>query len=417
MTSSTTPARSPLTGWLAVIAVTLGIFSIVTTEILPIGLLTSIGATFGISDGTAGLMMTMPGFLAAVAAPAVTVATGRFDRRLMVGGLMLVLASADFLAAVAPVFWVMVVSRVLVGLVIGAFWSIGSGLAARLVPAHQVARATSVIFSAVPLGSVLGVPAGTFIGDVLGWRAAFVVMGLLTAGVFAMLIVFVPRLPAVAVTRLNVLGEMVRGNRVRAGLLVTFLIVLAHFGTYTYVTPFLEDVTTVSPIQITIFLLVYGVAGIIGNFVAGSMAARDVRWTFGVCACLIALATVLLPVLGHWDTGAIVLLVVWGIAYGGVPVCSQTWFVKSFPQSTEAASVLFTSSFQASISMGALLGGVVVDSTSTSMVMVLGGVSATLAVLVVWSSGRSAEDTGRAGGLCDSHPDHRTATGWERADV
>jgi predicted MFS family arabinose efflux permease len=377
--------RSSLTGWLAVVAVTLGIFSIVTTEILPIGLLTSIGATFGISDGTAGLMMTMPGFLAAIAAPTVTVATGRFDRRLMLCGSILVLALADFLAAVTSAYWIMVVSRVLVGLVIGAFWSIAAGLAARLVPERQVARATSVIFSAVPLGSVLGVPAGTFIGDLFGWRVAFVVMGIFTAGVAVMLLAFVPRLPAVEATRLTVLGNMLRDNMVRVGLLVTFLIVLAHFGAYTYVTPFLEDVTKVDPSQVTIFLLVYGVAGIAGNFLAGSMAARNVRRTFIICAGMIAVATFLLPVAGQGQLGVIVLLVVWGIAYGGVPVCSQTWFVRAFPQAPEAASVLFTSSFQATISLGALLGGVVVDSASTSMVMVLGGVSATLALSLLWT--------------------------------
>jgi predicted MFS family arabinose efflux permease len=232
---------------------------------------------------------------------------------------------------------------------------------------------------------VLGVPAGTFIGDLLGWRAAFVVMGIFTLGVAMMLLVFVPRLPAVESTRLNVLGNMLRNNMVRVGLLVTFLIVLAHFGAYTYVTPFLEDVTKVAPGQITIFLLVYGVAGIAGNFLAGSMAARNVRRTFIICAGMIAVATFLLPVAGQGELGAIVLLVVWGIAYGGVPVCSQTWFVKAFPQATEAASVLFTSSFQATISMGALLGGVVVDSASTSMVMVLGGVSATLALSLLWT--------------------------------
>ncbi|WP_425473863.1 MFS transporter [Saccharothrix saharensis] len=108
--------------WPAVLAVTAGIFSIVTTEILPIGLLTPIGAEFGVSTGTAGLMMTAPGLLAAVAAPVVTVATGRVDRRAMACGSVLVLAVADFLAAVASAYWVVVVSRVVVGFVIGAFW-------------------------------------------------------------------------------------------------------------------------------------------------------------------------------------------------------------------------------------------------------------------------------------------------------
>lgn len=383
--------RSPLIGWLAVVSVMMGIFSIVTTEILPIGLLTTIGATFGISDGTAGLMMFMPGILAAIAAPTMTAATAHVDRRTMLCLLMVVLAVADFLAAAATAYWVMMVSRVLVGLVIGAFWSIGAGLAARLVPEHQVGRATAVIFAAVPLGSVLGVPAGTFIGNLAGWRAAFVAMGVLTVVVFAALVAFLPSLPPETPTKLSVLRQVLRGVNTRVGLLVTFLVVMAHFGTYTYVTPFLEDVTHSTPGAITAYLLIYGAAGIVGNFVGGARVTGALRATFCTAAALIGAATLLLPLLGRADLGAITLLVVWGLAYGAVPVCSQTWFVQSSPNTPEAATVLFTSSFQATISLGALAGGLVVDRASTSVVMISGGVVAMLVLVAVWAFRKSGQ--------------------------
>ncbi|MGW6063131.1 MFS transporter [Streptomyces sp. NPDC055189] len=380
--TSSASARLLLGGWPAVIAVTLGIFSIVTTEILPIGLLTPIGDTFGISDGTAGLMMTLPGILAAVAAPTVTVTTGRVDRRRMLCALILLLALANFLAAIAPGYWLMLVSRVLVGVVIGAFWSMGSGLAARLVPEAQVGRATAVIFSAVPLGSVLGVPAGTWLAQLAGWRVVFVVMGVLTLTVLAALVVSVPPLPPEKVTRLTVLRDLLGKPRVRVGLAATFLIVTAHFGTYTYVTPFLAEVTHAGPRSITVFLLAYGVAGIAGNFLAGAWVRRELRRTFTLAASLVAAATLLLPVLGTGRPGALVLLLIWGAAYGAVPVCSQTWFVTAAPAAPEAASVLFTSSFQATFALGALAGGTVVDATSTTVVMVLGGTVAVLAATV-----------------------------------
>ncbi|GGW73000.1 MFS transporter [Streptomyces caelestis] len=377
------PPRSPLMGWLAVVSVMLGIFVIVTTEILPIGLLTSIGSSFTVSDGMAGLMMTMPGFLAAIAAPLVTVATARFDRRLMLCVFMLLLALANFLAAVAPDYWLVLTSRIMVGITIGGFWSIGAGLAERLVPPSSVGRATAVIFSAVPLGSVLGVPTGTLIGDLAGWRTAFTVMGVLTVGVLVMLLLFVPPLPPVQATRLGVLNGMFRSVNTRFALLLTFLVVLAHFGTYTYVTPFLEQVTHASGGLITTFLLLYGAAGILGNFLGGAWVARYPRTVFGLAAALIAAVTLLLPALGRWETGAVMLLIVWGIAYGAVPVASQTWFSKAAPHAPEAASVVFTASFQATISMGALAGGVILDRTSPSAVMLLGGCTAVLMVLAV----------------------------------
>lgn len=389
MSTATTTAEGPATtrpataGWPAVVSVMMGIFAIVTTEILPIGLLTSIGSGLTVSDGTAGLMMTMPGYLAAASAPTVTVAAARIDRRLLLCACMFLLASANLIAAAAPAYWAMLVSRVLVGVVIGGFWSIGAGLAGRLVPARSARRATAVIFSAVPLGSVVGVPLGTLVGDLAGWRAGFAVMGLLSAAVLVALAVLVPPLPAEGAARLTALRGMMRSAGARYALLVTALIVLAHFGAYTYVTPFLERVTDVPPGLITVFLLAYGAAGVLGNFLAGATLTRHPHATFGAAGGLIAFATLALPFLGRWDPGAIALLVLWGAGYGAVPVCSQAWFARSAPHAPEAASVLFTASFQATLSTGALLGGAVMDHTSPSTVMLLGGAAAIAMVALV----------------------------------
>ncbi|GAA1573770.1 MFS transporter [Kribbella hippodromi] len=372
----------PAVRWFGVGAVTLGIFAIVTTEILPIGLLTPIGADFALTPGRTGWLMTMPGLVAAVAAPVVTLATARLDRRLMLCALMVLLAAAGFLAAVAPVFWFELIARFLVGLTIGGFWSIGAGLAGRLVPERAATRATAVIFSAVPLGSVLGVPAGTFVGELVGWRTSFAALGVLAVIALVALRTTVQPLPPLQVTRASVLGKALRGSR--NALIVTCLVVTAHFATYTYVTPFLRDV--VRPELIGLFLLVYGAAGLIGNVVAGLYAGRRLISTFTTCAALIATATLLMPVVGRSTGGALLLLVVWGLGYGGVPVCSMSMFARATPESPEAATVWFTSSFQAVLSAGALLGGLVVDAWSVQVVMVAGGVCAVLAVAVLlWS--------------------------------
>ncbi|MFF3121472.1 MFS transporter [Streptomyces sp. NPDC057908] len=391
------PPPAPLRGRLAVVSVMLGIFSIVTTEILPIGLLTSIGSDFAVSDGTAGLMMTMPGLLAAVSAPLVTMATARVDRRVMLCAFMLLLALADFLTAAATDYRLVLVSRVMVGVTIGGFWSIGAGLAGRLVPPASAGRATAVIFSAVPLGSVLGVPAGTFIGGLAGWRTAFVVMGVLTVGVLALMLLVIPALPPTQVTRVSVLRTVLGRTDTRFALLLTFLIVLSHFSTYTYVTPFLEQVTRAEPALITVFLLVYGTAGIVGNFVGGSLVSRRPRTTICLAAGMIAAATALLPVLGRWEAGAVALLVVWGVAYGAVPVCSQAWFARAAPDAPEAASVLFTTSFQATLAIGALAGGAVLDHMSVSAVMLLGGATAALGVVVTVVTGTGSGRLGVRG--------------------
>ncbi|MFG3259162.1 MFS transporter [Streptomyces sp. NPDC048172] len=381
-------ATVPVPRWSAVVAVMVGIFAIVTTEILPVGLLTGIGGSFDVSDGRAGLMMAVPGVLAACAAPGVTVLTGRLDRRVMLCAFMALLAAANLIAACATSFPVMLASRVMVGVVIGGFWSIAAGVAARLVPERERARATAFVFAGVPLGSVLGVPLGTLLGDLAGWRTAFAVMGVVSVLVCAALAATVPRLPAGTATRAAVLLRTLRARPTRAALTVTFLVVLAHFGTYTYVTPFLEGVTGVGAGTVTALLLLYGAAGVAGNFAGGAAVARWPRAAFGIAAAGIGGVALLLPLVGRGLVGAAVLLLLWGAAYGAVPVCSQNWFSRGAGGAPEAAGVLFTAAFQATFALGAFAGGLVLDRTSLTTVLVCGGGVACLAAASVRAVGR-----------------------------
>jgi predicted MFS family arabinose efflux permease len=377
------PATPPANRWPAVVSIMAGIFAIVTAEILPIGLLLPIAAEFSVSPGVSGVMMTVPGLVAAVTAPLATVLTARADRRTMLMVWTALLAASNLICAVAGEFWMILAARVMVGVVIGGFWSIGAGLAGRLVETRHVSRATSTIFLAVPLGSVLGVPLGTFVADVAGWRAAFVGLTALSVAVLLALACTVPALATHEVTRVSVLGRLLRVRGVRVGLLITFLVVLAHFGTYTYVTAFLTEDTGIGLAAVSALLLLYGAAGLAGNAIAGATMGRSLRATFGCAAALIACATALLPVVGDHLAGAVVLLVLWGVGYGAVPACSQTWLARASNGADEAATVLFTSSFQATISIGALLGGVLVDGLSAAALMVAGGVVAGVAAIVV----------------------------------
>ncbi|WKX72582.1 MFS transporter [Streptomyces sp. XD-27] len=395
-TETTLAASSPdgaspqaRTAWLAVATVAVGIFAVVTTEMLPVGLLTSIGAALGTSDGTVGLALTVPGLVAAVAAPLLTVAVGRLDRRLVLCGLMGLLAAANLVSALAPAFPVLLAARVMVGVSIGGVWAIAGGLAARLVPERSAGAATSLIFSGVAVASVLGVPAGTLIGDLADWRAAFWTVCALALAVTVAMAVLLPPLPADRPVRLGEVPGLFRKAQLRAGLVTTGLLVVAHFGAYTYVRPVLEDVSGVGAGLISTLLLVYGVAGVAGNFLAGSAAHRDPRRTLMVLCALLAVAELLVPLLGRTTAGAAALLVLWGLAYGGVSVTTQNWMLRSAPEAREAASALFVGVFNLAISLGALLGGRVADHIALSGVMWCGGALAVLALLSAGVLGRA----------------------------
>ncbi|MER7650872.1 MULTISPECIES: MFS transporter [Streptomyces] len=370
-------------GWAAVGALAAATFTVVTSEMLPVGLLTPIGGALGVTDGTAGLTLTVTGVVAAVGAPVLTLAVGRADRRRVLCGLLAMLAAANLLAAWAPDFGVMVVARVLVGVGMGGVWALAAGLAVRLVEARSVAAATSLIFSGVAVASVLGVPAGTLIGQFGGWRAAFAVVAALSALVAVALAMLLPPLPAEGAVRLDGVLRLFRDARVRTGLIVVALLVGGHFAAYTYVRPVLEEVSGVGPGVISTLLLVYGAAGVAGNFVGGVGAGRSPRGTLLVISGVLAGAVLLVPLLGVGVPGAVALLAVWGLAYGGVSVSTQTWLMAVAPRAREAASALFVGVFNAAIALGAFGGGRAVDGWGLTGVLWLGGALAAGALVAV----------------------------------
>ncbi|MFJ9409079.1 MFS transporter [Streptomyces sp. NPDC101393] len=382
-------ARKRGGGLPAVGALAAATFTVVTSEMLPVGLLTPMGGELGISDGTAGLTLTATGLVAAVAAPLLTLLIGRRDRRLVLVALMGLLAVANLLAAYATDVVVLLAARVLVGLGMGGVWAIAAGLVVRLVPERRVASATALVFSGVAAASVLGVPAGTFIGELGGWRAAFVAMAAVCGVVAVALGVLLPPLPAAGAVRLGGVLGLFRGAAVRTGLLLVVLLVTGHFAAYTYVRPVLEDVSGAGAGQIGALLLAFGVAGMAGNFAAGAGAARTPRGTLLLICGVLAGAVLLVPLLGRGagTLGAAALVAVWGLAYGGVSVGTQTWLMAAAPGAREAASALFVAVFNGAIALGALAGGRAADGWGASGVMWLGGALA-LAALVTASVGR-----------------------------
>jgi predicted MFS family arabinose efflux permease len=155
--------RSALKSWLAVLAVALGAFVFVTSEFLPIGLLTQISAGLHVSDGIAGLMVTIPGLVATFAAPLMTIGAGRVDRRILMLGLTGLLVASNLTSALASNFAMMLAGRVMFGISVGGFWTIAVTLGSRLVPKPMMTRATAIIAAGISIATVLGVPAGTLI--------------------------------------------------------------------------------------------------------------------------------------------------------------------------------------------------------------------------------------------------------------
>jgi predicted MFS family arabinose efflux permease len=386
---SLSPAPAPKRGaWLAVLSIAVGAFALVTTEFLPVGLLPSIAAELGVTEGMAGLMVTIPGLMGALAAILVTVGIGKTDRRYAIWGLTGTLIVSNLIVALSHSFPLVLFGRALLGVGVGGFWAIGPALGTRLVPAESATKATSLIFAGVSVGTVAGVPAGALIGELVGWRMAFHAAGAVALLVLLTQMWLMPRLPVTQAMTFRQLPELLRIKKARLGLAVTLLIFIGQFAAYTYITPFLSQIAHLSAGTIGALLLTYGAAGFAGNLIGGWAVAQSVRKSLIATGLVLGLSAAALPLLGTGVIGATVLIIIWGLAFGMMPISVQTWIFQAAPHAMESGGAVFVATAQISLASGALVGGLSVDYMGVSSAMLVGGAFALAmaAVIFKWGS-------------------------------
>ncbi|MFG3224546.1 MFS transporter [Kitasatospora sp. NPDC048194] len=369
-----------------VIAVALTTFTVVSSEMMPVGLLTPMAKTFSVSDGITGLSLSVTGIVAAVVSPFVPALIGLRDRKWVLVAFMGLLSLGNALTAFAPSFPVLAAARILLGVSMGVVWGLAAGLGPRLADGPRVALATTLIFSGVSIASVLGVPLGTYLAAHLGWRAAFWALGLLGTAAAAALAVALPALPVRRRSSADGIVDALRNRGVAIGLAVTALVVLGHFTGYTYVRPVLELDAGMSAGAVAVALLAYGLAGVAGNFTIGPLAGRRTGAAVSVALAGIALATALLPFAAVSTRTVLLALVLWGFSYGGVSVSTQSWVRKAAPERVEASAALWAGVFNASIAVGALAGGLVIDGAGSRAVLFSASLVTLIALVIALGS-------------------------------
>lgn len=361
MNDNAQPAARARKPWPAVFSIAVSSFSLVSAEFLPVGLLNAMAADLGISVGTAGLLVAASGLLAAISAPALTILAGQRDRRQVLLALSLLLTLSNLLSMTATGLPAMLAARVLLGIAVGGFWSLGASTANRLAPAGSEARATSVVYAGISVGIVLGVPLGTLIGQELGWRNAFAAASVVSALAYAVQYVSLPTVTQATRISARQLFRLAARPAIMQALLITVLAKGTQFATYTYVEPYLSDVTAASGYFITLALLVYGGAGVIGSLLGGMGADRSLRGTLAVVLAAATSALALLCVAGSSSAVALFCLLVWGAAFGALPLCLQLWIMRLAGDELEGGAALFVTCVQSSIAIGSALGGQLVN--------------------------------------------------------
>ncbi|RWO51530.1 MFS transporter [Mesorhizobium sp.] len=377
--------------WGAVISLALGVFGLVTAEFLPASLLTPLAQDLGVTEGTAGQAVTATAVVGAIAAPTMAIVTKRLDRRLVMWGLTVLLILSNLLAAFASSLPVLLIARIMLGISLGGFWSMSAAMAMRLVPMRLMPRAMSIILTGVSVATVCAAPVGAYVGDIWGWRTAFMIAAVVGALALLVQIATLPKLPPAGVASFRTLLEVIKRPMIRVALLVVLLVASGHFAGFTYVRPFLEKVPALDIETISLVLLAYGIGGFFGNFAGGFMAERSLKTAVGLAPLLIAVAALLLLTIGASPAVAAVAVAAWGFAFGAVPVGLQTWLVRAAPDQAESAGGLMVATFQVAIALGAVFGGLLVDNAGVASAFAYCGIATVLAALAAFLLGpRSA---------------------------
>jgi predicted MFS family arabinose efflux permease len=385
-TTSSAPGDGPLAAppirtWLGVFSLALGAAVIVTTEFIPVGFLPNVATDLHVSLGTAGLMVLVPGLSAAIAAPLVIVGSGRLDRRRLVVALGFSVFVSNAIAFVAPDFPVILFSRVFLGVAIGGFWAVVPSLGFRLAGPEAGTRATSVVVAGLSAGTVIGLPAGQFFGNLIGWRPTFAAV----AGVALLIVIaqfaVLPGIPAVGRMTFTDLGRVFRVPLGRTILIAGGVATTGQFAASTFVTPFLLRNAHLSSGVVSVLFLGYGSAGIVGTLLGSAFVARHRIRAFASVTAAFGTALVILPVLDDQPIIVGALLVGWGVMWGVVVLALQTLMLSATPDAPEASSAMLITVSQLAIALGSALGGVLVDSAGLAFLFVISGIVAVAAAI------------------------------------
>ncbi|BES83336.1 MFS transporter [Pectobacterium araliae] len=369
--------------WMAVISLAMGVFGLLTAEYLPASLLTPMATDLGVTEALAGQAVTVTAVVALFAGLLIPRLTRRFDRRKVLLCFTLLMIASNLLVALSSSLAVLLVMRILLGIALGGFWSMAAAVAMRLVPAKLVPRALSIIFSGIAIGTVVSIPLGSYLGGLYGWRSAFFAATVLGGLTLLFQIFTLPSMaPRKVMTTASVM-DLLRRPGIAMGMTGC---VIAHTGQYalfTYIRPALENVAHLDVDRLSLMLLGFGIANFIGTLLAGWLMERSLRLTLILMPAIVGLAALSMILLPLQETGLMLFVALWGLAFGGVPVAWSNWVARAVPDQAETAGGMVVAAVQSSIAAGAALGGLLFGFSGVTGVFITAGCIMLFATLVI----------------------------------
>lgn len=353
------PSTSPPMPVFSLLALALTGFITILTEALPAGLLAQMSQSLAVSEAWIGQTITIYAIGSLVAAIPLTALTQNLRRRPL---LLIALAGfvvANSVTAVSTQYGLTMVARFLAGISAGLLWALVAGYAARMVPEHQKGRAIAIAMIGAPLALSLGVPAGTFLSQLLDWRYCFAMMTIL-----AILLMFwvhykLPDFKGVSADKTYSISQVFTLSGIRPILFVVLCFVLAHNILYTYIVPFLANANMADKTDRV--LLLFGLSSFPSIWLIGLLIDRHLRKLTLTCTMLFALAALLLPFVSQSPVVIYIAAIIWGLAFGGAATLFQTALARAAGDSADIAQSMLVTVWNIAIAGGGIVGAVVMN--------------------------------------------------------
>jgi DHA1 family purine ribonucleoside efflux pump-like MFS transporter len=385
-----------LPNWNAVWSLTIGVSGLIIAEFLPAGVLTPMAKDLGISEGLAGQAVTATSILAVVTSLLIAFLTRTLNRKTVLLSLSLLLALSSLIVALAPGFQLILLGRLVLGISLGGFWSMATAITIRLVPDRDVPKALSLIFGGSSFSSVLAAPLGSYLGNIIGWRNVFLFAAAVGVLAFVWQWIALPSLKPSGTTKLRTIIDVLKAPEFGVGLLAIMFVFCGRFASFTYLRPFLEQTTHASPTWVSITLLVFGLSYFAGNSLAPRMIQRDIRNALLKPPILLALISLGFLHFGSSLYATVILVFLWGAAFGPVAPSWSTWVARKVPAHAETAGGLYVAAVQSSAAIGAFGGGVAFDFRGSTAVFLMCSLSWVISALLVYQKVSSTRSRARS---------------------
>ncbi len=369
--------------WLALAGVAVAAFVFNSSEFMPVGLLTDIGASFGTDEATTGMLVSVYAWAVMILSVPLMIVATRLDFRRLLIVVLAVFLLGQVLTALSSSYWMLMASRLVVACAHSVFWAIAASIAVRLVASEKRSLALSLVETGTAIAGIIGLPLGRAIGLAVGWRMTFAIVAVLSALLLVYLIITMPWVPGAEPFNVAQLPGLFQNKGLVALFILTALYAWGYYTGYSYIEPFLLQVGGIESGMVTIVLSVFGVASIVGSLACSKLYPRFRFPFFRIITIGVPVALLFMHAAVGLGVGAVFAdVVLWGICAAAVSVVYQAEIINvSSDEEETVAMAFFSGIFNFGIGFGAFLGGQVVNATGIANVFYAGGILGVVSIV------------------------------------